>query len=128
MNHRPRPIRVALAMLTLLVSVALAVIPLLQLFEVIVWTAEQVGAVQFVIGTFSTGIAGVILAFSTDFKPLTAAQKLIGVNPVEGQVTPVADPMGDEGTILVPTGDDAYDDKPNDQIDPAPAGGDDPPF
>ena len=111
-GSRPRPIRVALSFLTLVTATALAVIPTLQLFEVIAWTPEQTGTVQFLIGTFTAGATGVILAFQTNFKPLTAAQKLVGITPAEAAVTPVADPMGDEGTILVPAGLDGLEDEP----------------
>ncbi len=117
-GSRPRPIRVALSFLTLITGTALAVIPTLQLFEVITWTAEQTGTVQFLIGTFTAGATGVILAFQTNFKPLTVAQKLVGIVPAEAAVTPLTDPMGDEGTILVPTGGDGLDDEPADADDP----------
>ncbi len=110
MTERPRPIRVALAFLTLMVSVALAVIPILVSFDLVAMTADQVGQLQFLIGTVSTGITGIILAFATNFKPLTIAQKLVGIKPVEGRVTPLIDPMGDEGTPLVPIGDDGLED------------------
>ncbi len=110
MNQRPRPIRVATAVLTGVVTLALAVIPMLQLFGVITWTAEQTGAVQFAIGAFSTGVAGVILAFSTESAVLSRLQKMVGVDPVEGRVTPGSDPMTDAGTPLVPTADDGYED------------------
>lgn len=119
MTERPRPIRVALAFLTLIVSVALAVIPMLQLFEAIAWTAEQTGAVQFVIGAVSTSLTGLILAFATNFKPLTKAQSLMGIKPIEAEVTPLIDPMGNEGTPLVPIADDGLEDDDEDDDETA---------
>ncbi len=122
-TERPRPIRIALAGLTTIVTVALAVIPMLQLFDVITWSAEQTGAVQFVIGATSTALATFILAFATDFKPLTKAQDLLGIQPIEAIVTPNEDPMGNEGTPLVPIGDDGFEDGDDDEPH-----GDSPPF
>ena len=110
-TERPRPIRIALAGLTTIVTVSLAVIPMLQLFEVITWSAEQTGAVQFVIGAASTALAGLILAFATDFKPLTKAQSLLGIHPIEAIVTPSEDPFGNDGTPLVPIADDGLEDE-----------------
>ncbi len=124
MTERPRPIRIALAGLTLIVTVALAVIPMLQLFEVITWSAEQTGAVQFVIGAASTALATFVLAFATDFKPLTKAQSILHIKPIEALVTPSEDPFGNDGTPLVPIADDGLEDEDEDE-EPH---GDDPAF
>lgn len=90
---RPRPIRVAIAIVAGANAIALSVIPVLQSFDIIMWSAQQVGLVEALVGTLTTAIGGVIAAITG-----------------EKQVTPVLDPMGNEGTPLVPIAGDGLED------------------
>lgn len=90
---RPRPLRIAAAAVAFVSGVVLGVIPVLQGFDVIDWSAQQVGLVQTFVGTVGGGLTALFAAIWS-----------------ERRVTPTGDPRDDDLVPFVPIANDGHED------------------
>jgi hypothetical protein len=89
MADRPRPLRVALAVLGSINTIAIATVPVLQGLGVVSMDPDTMGLVITLIGVTVNGIGSVFAAFY-----------------MEGQVTPISDPRAGSLVPLVPVAQD----------------------
>jgi hypothetical protein len=90
---QPQPVRKAFLWFSAVVTLVIAVFPVLQMFEVIQWSGDQIAAVTAFLGLATTTIAGTIASIYS-----------------ENRVTPVESPRDNSLTPLVPVANDGFND------------------
>lgn len=92
-TKQPTPVRTAILILGAVNIIVVGVFPVLQVFDVISWTSDQMSQVVTFLALFTNTVGGTITSIFA-----------------ENRVTPVASPRDDTLTPLVPIASDGLDD------------------
>lgn len=92
-EKQPQPVRRAFLWFSAAVTLVIAVFPVLQIFEVIQWTGDQIATITAFLGLAVSTVGGTIASIYA-----------------ENQVTPVSSPRDNSLNPLVPVAADGLDD------------------